>query len=97
MKLTRQKDGNNLYITLEGRLDTLTAPDFQKEMVDLNEISNVTVDCSNLEYVSSAGLRMFLHVFKSMKVGGTMTLTNTNDVVKEVFKVTGLNEIITVQ
>lgn len=98
MKITKNLNGTALSIALEGRLDTITAPELEKEIKDgLGEITEITFDFAKLEYISSAGLRVLLAAQRGMKFGGTMKIVNANEVVREVFDVTGFSEIMTIE
>ena len=97
MKIDKNLEGNNLTITLEGRLDTNTAPDLEKEVESLDGIENLTFDFEKLEYISSAGLRIILALQKIMNNQGSMTIKNVNDEVKEVFEITGFSDILTIE
>ena len=97
MKIDKNLEGNNLTITLEGRLDTNTAPDLEKEVESLDGIENLTFDFEKLEYISSAGLRIILALQKIMNNQGSMTIKNVNDKVKEVFEITGFSDILTIE
>lgn len=82
----------------EGRLDTTTAPDLEKEIKDiLPGITALTFDFENLEYVSSAGLRVLLSAQKAMNGRGEMKLCNVNETIMEIFEVTGFSEILTIE
>lgn len=98
MKIESHKTEEKLYLKISGRIDTVTALDFQKEMeVFLKyEIKpNIEMDCSDLEYTSSQGLRTFLLVQKEVSAKeGNLVLTNMKPEVKEVFDVTGFSNII---
>ena len=84
--------------TLVGRLDTVTAPELEKALNDsLDGIADLTLDCENLEYVSSAGLRVLLAAHQKMSSKGDMKLINVNEIVQEVLEVTGLAGILTVE
>lgn len=91
--------GDEKVIAVEGRIDTTTAPEFEKVMVsELEEGKNVKVDLQNVAYVSSAGLRVFLNSQKiSMKKGIEMTLVNVTENVMEVFEITGFADILNIQ
>ena len=97
MKADFQVNGEHMTIALEGRLDTLTAPELQKELdgYQLSEISEIVLDLSKLEYISSAGLRVLLSAHKIMRDRGGMKVTHVNEIVKEVFDVTGFSSIFT--
>ena len=75
---------------MEGRLDTLTSPQFSNEMrTALDGISNVTLDFAKLEYISSAGLRALLQLRQTLDDKGSVTIVNANELIKEVFEITG--------
>ena len=98
MKITKKQDGSALVIALEGRLDTTTAPDLEKELkTSLDGVTDLTLDLTNLDYISSAGLRVLLSAHKTMMKQGQMKLTNASDIVKEVFEVTGFSDILTIE
>lgn len=99
MKADFQVNGERMTIALEGRLDTLTAPELQKALEDykLSELSEIVLDLSKLEYISSAGLRVLLQAFRSMKMGGVMRIINANDITKKVFQVTGFDDVFTIE
>lgn len=97
MKIDKNLEGNNLTITLEGRLDTNTAPDLEKEVESLDGVENLIFDLKKLEYISSAGLRIILALQKIMNNQGNMTIKNVNDDVKEVFEITGFSEILNIK
>lgn len=91
--------GDYLEIILKGRLDTVTSAELQAAL-DKEEINEklVVLDFKELEYISSAGLRVLLSLKKKLSSEGReLEVHNLNDVVKEVFKVTGFGNIITVK
>jgi len=98
MTITKNQNGSNLEIALEGRLDTMTAPELEKELKEsLNGVDSLTFDFSKLEYISSAGLRVLLSAHKTMSTKGGMKVTNVNEIVREVFDVTGFADILTIE
>ena len=98
MKINKKQDGSKLVIALEGRLDTTTAPDLEKELkTSLDGVTDLTLDLTNLDYISSAGLRVLLSAHKTMMKQGQMKVTNASDIVKEVFDVTGFSDILTIE
>lgn len=98
MIINKKQDGNNLAIILEGRLDTTTAPQLEEELKNaLDGITTLIMEFSGLEYISSAGLRILLSTQKTMNKQGKMIIRNANDVVKEVFDMTGFSDILTVE
>ena len=99
MKADFQVNGEHMTIALEGRLDTLTAPELQKELdgYQLSEISEIVLDLSKLEYISSAGLRVLLAAQKTMSRQGEMKLVNVNEIIMEIFEITGFSDILTIE
>ena len=86
-----QKDGE-LIVLIDGRLDTITAPDLEHFLVEKYEgVTALTFNCEKLAYVSSAGLRVLLTAHKRMK--GAMKLTNVSELVMEVFEMTGFADV----
>ena len=87
-----------LTVTLEGRLDTTTASQLEEELRDsLPNVTKLVLDMSKLEYISSAGLRVLLSAFKIMRNKGKMKVTNANELVKEVFEVTGFSDFLPIE
>ena len=87
------------YVVLDGRVDSTNADQFQKDVAPLMEGANldIDIDCTNMTYTSSQGLRVFLLLQKSlMSRNGKMVLRNMNPRVKEVFDITGFSNIITI-
>jgi anti-sigma B factor antagonist len=98
MKIEKNQNGKNLVVALEGRLDTVTAPQLEEELkTGLEGITDLVIDLSKLEYVSSAGLRVLLSAFKIMRNKGKMKVTNANELVKEVFEVTGFSDFLPIE
>ena len=98
MKITKNLNGSSLNIALEGRLDTTTAPELEKELKDSMDSANeLTLDFGKLDYISSAGLRVLLSAHKVMGKKGGMKVTNVNEIVKEVFEVAGFADILTIE
>ena len=98
MTITSTVQDNALEVVLEGRLDTTTAPELEAELSKYgSDVNDVTLDFANLEYISSAGLRVLLGEQKAMnKIGGNMIVKNVNDTIREVFEITGFNDVITI-
>ena len=98
--MTIEKKINNDVVTLivSGRLDTQTAPELENELDSvLGGLKELTFDFANLEYVSSAGLRVILKAQKAMNAQGSMKLTGVNDSIMEVFDITGFLDILTIE
>ena len=98
MTIDKKQNGTELIIFLTGRLDTITAPQLEGELkTSLNGIKALTLDFSGLEYLSSAGLRVILAAQKVMSKQGKMVVRNVNQVIMEVFEVTGFCDILTIE
>ena len=98
MNMTKNQNGTELTIALEGRLDTTTAPELEQALKqDLEGATALTLDFSRLDYISSAGLRVLLSAHKAMSRKGGMKVTHVNEIVNEVFEVTGFSDILTIE
>lgn len=98
MTINKQETETTLNISLEGRLDTSTAPRLEAELKkSIGSKTELVFDFSGLEYISSAGLRVLLSAQKVMNRQGTMTLKNVNESVMEVFEITGFCDILTIE
>ncbi len=85
-------------VKLEGRLDTVTAPELEKELKEiLDGASELVMDFEKLEYISSAGLRVLLSAQKVMGRKGGMKVTGVNETIMEIFEVTGFSDILTIE
>lgn len=97
IKISQQE--NKTMVVLNGRIDTSNADQFQQDVAPLMEGENpdIDIDCTDMSYTSSQGLRIFLMLQKSVKArGGKMVMRNMNPQVKEVFDITGFSNIITI-
>ncbi len=98
MTITQNKEGARLTIALEGRLDTTTAPQLESEIgTALDGVKELVFDMSKLEYISSAGLRVFLAAQQTMNSKGTMTVCGSNEALMEIFEVTGFVDILNIE
>lgn len=96
MQIEKTIEGEKLTLKVVGRLDTITSPDLDAA-VKLDGVKEVVFDFAELEYISSAGLRILLSVQKAMMAcGGKMTVANLNSMIAGVFEMTGLNSILTI-
>ena len=96
MKTEIQQQGDTVTAVLEGRLDTAAAPETEKEIQPLYELTGQTIvfDCSKLEYISSSGLRIFLGVLKNAKPKGSrVSIIGLNPDLKNIFAMTGFNHL----
>ena len=90
-------DGRTELI-LEGRLDAVTAPELDAAWKGAQDgTTELILDCAGLEYISSAGLRVFLSAQKTMSKRGSMKVIHVNDMVMEIFEVTGFTDILTIE
>ncbi len=98
MTINKNQNGNELTISLEGRLDTTTAPQLDDDLkTSLGGVENLIFDFSNLEYISSAGLRVLLSAQKVMNKQGSMVVKNVSEEINEIFEVTGFIDILTIE
>ena len=98
MNIKETREGSKLTVALEGRLETTTAPDFEEVIkTKLEGITELVIDLAGVEYVSSAGLRVILSAQKKMNVQGSMKVTGVNEIIGEIFDVTGFSEILTIE
>ncbi len=98
MTIHQEKNGNALTVALEGRLDTMTAPELEETLKEaLTGVEALTFDFEKLDYISSAGLRVLLAAQKTMNRQGTMKVTHVNEIISEIFDVTGFSDILTIE
>ncbi len=98
MTITKTKQDSALTVQLEGRLDTITAPQLEKELQDsLTDIKSLVLDFEKLDYISSAGLRVLLSAQKIMNRQGEMKVIHVNETIREIFEVTGFTDILTIE
>ncbi len=98
MEIIRTKNDDTLLLSLEGRLDTTTAPQLENELKEsLPEIAELTLAFEKLEYISSAGLRVLLSAQKAMNKQGKMIIRNVCADIMEIFEITGFSDILTIE
>ena len=98
MNIIKDKNGAQLSIMLEGRLDTNTAPLLEAELKrEIGGVEKLVFDFEKLEYLSSAGLRVLLSAQKVMNKQGRMIVKNVNDEVNEIFEITGFSDFLTIE
>jgi len=98
LKVEKKLEDDKLYVAVEGRLDTITSPDLEKEINESIEgVKELTIDFEKVEYISSSGLRVLLAEQKVMNKQGSMKLINVNDTIMEIFEVTGFTDILTIE
>ena len=98
MEIKTKMDGSAAELVFTGRLDTTTSPQLEAALVDvLAAADNITFDFAKLDYLSSAGLRVILSTHKKLKAaGGQLTVKNVNEVVMNVFNLTGFSDILNI-
>ena len=95
MNIEQKREGAALALALEGRLDTMTAPQLEATLKEaLPGVEALTFDLEKLDYISSAGLRVLLSAQKTMNRQGTMKVKNANEMILEIFEVTGFADIL---
>ena len=98
MNIEKKIDGTRLELVLEGRLDTTTSQKLEAELKhSLNDVTELIFDFAKLEYLSSSGLRILLAAQKVMNKQGTMIVRNVNEVILDIFEVTGFVDILTIE
>ena len=98
LNINKVKDGTTLTISIEGRLDTTTAPQLENVVnVEIEGASELIYDLKALDYISSAGLRVLLSSQKVMNKQGSMIVKNVSEEVLEIFEVTGFSDIFTIE
>ena len=96
MNIKKKNEGSTLTIIISGRIDTVTAPEVDTFVnQNLDGVETLILDFKEVNYVSSAGLRVLLSLQKKMMVKGEMKLIHVDDAVSDVFEVTGFDEILT--
>ena len=98
MTINQNKNGSKLTLEVEGRLDTTTAPQLDAEVKSSNSgITELEIDFSKLDYISSAGLRVLLSAQKIMNKQGSMVIHGASEDLMEIFDVTGFIDILTIE
>ena len=98
MTIQQIKNENALTVALEGRLDTMTAPELETTLkTALEGVEELTFDFEKLDYISSAGLRVLLAAQKTMNRQGSMKVVHANEIILEIFEVTGFSDILTIE
>ena len=98
LKIDKTENGTKTIFKLEGKLDTITAPELEKELEDsLDGVEELIFDFTGIEYISSAGLRVMLNTQKQMLEQGEMKLVGVNEIIMDIFEVTGFVDILTIE
>lgn len=98
MTIDKDIQNNVMTLKLSGRLDTTTSPELEQVLKEsIDGIEDLRMDFSDLEYISSAGLRILLSAQKTMNKQGEMSITGVNDTISEIFEITGFSDILTIR
>ena len=98
LNIETKRNASELTVELSGRLDTNTAPELEAALkTALEGVEELTFDLEKLDYISSAGLRVLLAAQKTMNRQGSMKVKNANEIVMEIFEVTGFADILTIE
>ena len=98
MVIAKNIENNVATLKVSGRVDTTTAPEFEAVIDECTtDLKELILDCKEMEYISSAGLRVILKVQKLMNKQGSMKLINVNETIMEVFDITGFADILTIE
>ena len=98
LNIETKRNASELTVELSGRLDTNTAPELEAALkTALEGVEELTFDLEKLDYISSAGLRVLLAAQKTMNRQGSMKVKNANEIIMEIFEVTGFADILTIE
>jgi anti-sigma B factor antagonist len=97
MEIEKQQEGDKLKVKLIGRLDAVTAIQLDKSLKTLEGVKLLTINCGELKYVASAGLRILLKLQKKMNEQGEMKVINVNREVREVLDMTGFSRLLSIE
>lgn len=100
MKTTIEENGNKIVVNLDGDLDSAAAQETEKAFQPLNDLKDkeIILECKNLNYISSSGLRLFLGLLKNCKPNGnSLVLENVNENIKKVFSMTGFSALFNIK
>ena len=98
MVINKTRNGDELTVAVEGRLDTTTAPELDDMLkAELGDVKKLLFDFAKLDYISSAGLRVLLLSQKTMNKQGSMTIRNVSSEIMEIFEVTGLSDLLNIK
>ena len=98
MKINKEQNGQTLTVTVDGRIDTLTAPELEADIKGVaDKAESLLLDFAKVEYISSAGLRVLLFAHKAMSKKGGLKLVNVGEDIMEIFEVTGFSDILSIE
>ena len=98
MNINIEKENGVILMKIEGRLDTTTAPELEKAInTEGEELKSLVLDFKDVDYISSAGLRVLLTAQKKMNVQGSMELVGVSEAVMDIFEMTGFADILEIK
>lgn len=98
MDLIKQYNEKELTITVKDKIDTITAPDFENEIMDeMGKFDSLIIDFNDLEYISSAGLRVLVATEKKLKPDNIPSVIKVNETIKEILLMSGLDKILNIE
>ena len=98
LTITKELNEKSAVLTLAGRMDTVTAPELESAVQEIiDDLTELVIDLEELDYISSAGLRVLLSAQKKMNKQGTLTIRNVRPEVMEIFEITGFTDILTIE
>jgi len=98
MDLIKQYNKKELTITVKDKIDTITAPDFENEIMDeMGKFDSLIIDFTELEYISSAGLRVLVATEKELKPQNIPSVIKVNDTIKEILVMSGFDKILNIE
>ena len=98
MDLIKQYNEKELTITVKDKIDTITAPDFENEIMDeMGKFDSLILDFTDLEYISSAGLRVLIATEKKLKPQNIPSVIKVNDTIKEILVMSGFDKILNIE
>ena len=97
MEITKNLEDSTLIVSISGRINTNTAPQFEQELSDLAGVEHLVLDFADVSYISSAGLRVILKTRKVMSRQGDMVVRNVKPEIYEVFEMTGFLDFLTIE
>lgn len=97
MTINKTSQDAAVTMALTGRLDTSTAPELERALNECEGMNSLTLDFAELEYISSAGLRVLLQAQKKLSALGGLKIQHVNETIQEVFEITGFSDILTIE
>lgn len=98
MQITSNRDSNRLTVFVSGRVDTNTAPEFERYIDENTDgVSELVLDLKEMSYTSSAGLRIILKAQKMMNKQGSMKVVHVQEDVMDIFEMTGFSDILNIE